>query len=106
MPVLGGNPQQLLRDIDTSVSFSPDGKQFAFIRGIPDKGVFNLLVANADGSGEKVVTTKSGNITTAGCPVIRAGSNGRCNTIWYKSVFKGGVYEARETVWAFGGAEE
>jgi eukaryotic-like serine/threonine-protein kinase len=66
MPVLGGNPQQLLRDIDTSVSFSPDGKQFAFIRGIPDKGVFNLLVANADGSGEKVVTTKSGNITTAG----------------------------------------
>jgi eukaryotic-like serine/threonine-protein kinase len=66
MPVLGGNPQQLLRDIDTSVSFSPDGKQFAFIRGIPDKGVFNLLVANADGSGEKLVTTKSGNISTAG----------------------------------------
>jgi serine/threonine protein kinase/Tol biopolymer transport system component len=66
MPVLGGNPQQILRDIDTSISFSPDGKQFAFIRGIPDKGVFHLLVANADGSGEKVVTTKSGNITTAG----------------------------------------
>ncbi|MGA7062618.1 MAG: hypothetical protein WBY69_15530, partial [Candidatus Acidiferrales bacterium] len=28
-----------------------------------------------------------------------AGSNGRCNTIWYKAVFKGGVYETRETVW-------
>jgi hypothetical protein len=39
-------------------------------------------------------------------PVTRAGSNGRCNTIWYKSVFKGGVYEARETVWAFRGAED
>ena len=38
-------------------------------------------------------------------PVSRAGSNGRCNTIWYKAAFKGGVYEARETVWAFGGAE-
>src|SRR5208283_96334 len=38
--------------------------------------------------------------------VSRAGSNGRCNTIWYKAVFKGGVYEARETVWAFSGAEE
>jgi hypothetical protein len=36
----------------------------------------------------------------------RAGSNGRRNTIWYKSVFKGGVYEARETVWAFHGAED
>ena len=31
-----------------------------------------------------------------------AGSNGRCNTIWYKAVFKGGVYETRETIWAFG----
>src|ERR1700730_14813195 len=37
--------------------------------------------------------------------ISRAGSNGRCNTIWYKAVFKGGVYETRETVWAFGGAE-
>src|SRR5882724_1851628 len=38
-------------------------------------------------------------------PVTAAGSNGRCNTIWYEAVFKGGVYETRETVWAFGGAE-
>ena len=66
MPVLGGNPLQVLRDIDTSISFSPDGKQFAFIRGIPDKGFFNLLVANTDGSGERILTTKSGNISTNG----------------------------------------
>jgi serine/threonine protein kinase/Tol biopolymer transport system component len=66
MPVLGGNPQQVLRDIDTSISFSPDGKQFAFIRGVPDKGKLNLLVANADGSGEKLLTSMSGNITVAG----------------------------------------
>jgi eukaryotic-like serine/threonine-protein kinase len=66
MPVLGGNPQQILRDIDTSISFSPDGKQFAFIRGIPDKGTFKLLVANADGSGEKLLTSMSANITVAG----------------------------------------
>jgi hypothetical protein len=39
-------------------------------------------------------------------PVCRAGSNGRCNTIWYKAVFKGGVYEARKTIWAFRGAED
>jgi serine/threonine protein kinase/Tol biopolymer transport system component len=66
MPVLGGNPQQILRDIDTSISFSPDGKQFAFIRGIPDKGTFKLLAANADGSGEKLLTSMSANITVAG----------------------------------------
>jgi hypothetical protein len=39
-------------------------------------------------------------------PITRAGSDGRCNTIWYKAIFKGGVYETRETVWAFSGAEE
>src|SRR5271155_4859471 len=60
MPVLGGNPQQIVRDIDTSISFAPDGKQFAFIRGTPDKGTLSLLVANADGSGEKVLTSKIG----------------------------------------------
>jgi hypothetical protein len=31
------------------------------------------------------------------CPVSRAGSSGRCNTIWYKAAFKGGVYDPRET---------
>ena len=35
-----------------------------------------------------------------------ASSTSRCNTIWYKAAFKGGVYEAREAVWAFRGAED
>src|SRR5260370_34788319 len=39
------------------------------------------------------------------CPVTAAGSSGRCNTIWYNAVFKGGVYDPREPVWAFCGAE-
>jgi eukaryotic-like serine/threonine-protein kinase len=66
MPVLGGNPQQVVRDIDTGISFSPDGKQFAFIRGIPDKGTFKLLAANADGSGERLLASMSANITING----------------------------------------
>ena len=66
MPVLGGSPKQVLRDIDTGIAFSPDGKQFAFIRGIPDKGMFNLLVANVDGSGEKILAPMRGNITATG----------------------------------------
>lgn len=60
MPVLGGSPVQVLRDIDTSISFSPDGKQFAFLRGEPEKGLIHVLVANADGSGEKLLVTKNG----------------------------------------------
>jgi serine/threonine protein kinase/Tol biopolymer transport system component len=55
MPVLGGTPRQLVRDIDAPVSFSPDGKQFAFVRGVPDKNEAHLLVAQADGSGERLL---------------------------------------------------
>jgi hypothetical protein len=40
------------------------------------------------------------------CPSSAASSTGRCNTIWYKAVFKGGVYGPRETGGAFCGAEE
>ena len=36
--VLGGGARLILEDVDTSVSFSPDGSQFAFIRGFPDRG--------------------------------------------------------------------
>ena len=59
MPVLGGTPRQLIRDIDTPVSFSPDGTQFAFGRGVPDKGEVRILVAKADGSGERLLVTRS-----------------------------------------------
>jgi Tol biopolymer transport system component len=55
MPVLGGTPRQLGRDIDTPPAFSPDGKQIAYERGDPQKGRLEVLVANADGSGEKVL---------------------------------------------------
>jgi eukaryotic-like serine/threonine-protein kinase len=33
MPVLGGAAHLILQDLDTPISFSPDGKQFAFMRG-------------------------------------------------------------------------
>ena len=66
MPALGGSPQQVLQDIDTAISFSPDGKQFAFMRGVPDKGEVHLMVANADGSGERLLASKLGNVTLAG----------------------------------------
>jgi eukaryotic-like serine/threonine-protein kinase len=60
IPVLGGSPIQIVRDIDTGPSFSPDGKHFAFLRGVPEKGEVDLLVANADGSGQHVLRAKPG----------------------------------------------
>ena len=54
-PVLGGNPQIIVRDIDTNGAFSPDGKHVAFERSNdPDVGKFQILIANADGSDEKM----------------------------------------------------
>jgi Tol biopolymer transport system component len=38
--------------VDTRVTFSPDGKRFAFIRGEPQKGVSTLFLASADGTNE------------------------------------------------------
>src|SRR5256885_12905754 len=37
IPVTGGAATKLVDDIDTAISFSPDGTQFAFVRGVPDK---------------------------------------------------------------------
>jgi eukaryotic-like serine/threonine-protein kinase len=54
-PVLGGPPQLLVRDIDSGISFSSDGKRFAFIRdNDPEVGKFQFRTANADGSDEKM----------------------------------------------------
>jgi serine/threonine protein kinase len=56
IPVLGGTPQVLVKDIDSTPSFSPDGQRFIFIRANdPEPGKFHLLIANADGSNEKSI---------------------------------------------------
>jgi eukaryotic-like serine/threonine-protein kinase len=59
IPSLGGAPVKVLEKIDTSVSFSPDGKQFVFVRGsYPNLGESALTIANVDGSGERNVVVK------------------------------------------------
>jgi Tol biopolymer transport system component len=56
IPVLGGTPQLLVKDVDTNPSFSSDGRRFVFVRANdPDPGKYHLLIANADGSNEKSI---------------------------------------------------
>jgi eukaryotic-like serine/threonine-protein kinase len=55
MPVLGGAGQFLIHDIDSGISFSPDGKQFAFMRGVAGQGKLEIHIANADGSGDQSI---------------------------------------------------
>jgi TolB protein len=65
IPVHGGQPERLIEDIDTAVSFSPDGKRIAFVRGVPDKRENDLIVANADGSDLKVIVKRPGQVYAA-----------------------------------------
>jgi eukaryotic-like serine/threonine-protein kinase len=55
-PVLGGTPQVIVRDIDTGITFSPDGHRMAYARANdPDVGKCRLLTANPDGSDETIL---------------------------------------------------
>ena len=54
-PVLGGTPSPLIRDIDSDISFSPDGKRVAYLRdNSPTFGKYRLLITDL-GSGEEKV---------------------------------------------------
>jgi serine/threonine protein kinase/Tol biopolymer transport system component len=59
VPVLGGESRRIVFDIDTPISFSPDGKQFAFVRGDPGHGQTHLMIANADGSNLHTLTSRN-----------------------------------------------
>jgi eukaryotic-like serine/threonine-protein kinase len=57
-PLLGGTPQKLATDIDSNITFSPDGKQFAFIRyNDPTPNTYQILLQSPDGGEEKVLVS-------------------------------------------------
>ena len=56
LPVLGGTPQRIMGGVTSPVTFSPDGKQLAFIR--PSTSESALIVANSDGTGERKLATR------------------------------------------------
>ena len=55
VPVLGGTPRKLIDDVDSPISFSRDGKRFAFVRHSASESA--LIIVNADGSGEQKLLT-------------------------------------------------
>jgi len=69
MPLLGGKPRKLVRDIDSPVSFSPDGRRFVFVRGVVSQvpNRVEIRIANADGTDERLLATR---------PAWSPGSNG------------------------------
>jgi len=57
-PVLGGTPQLVAQNVDFRISFSPEATGIAYGRfNSPEVGKFQILLADADGRNEKVLTT-------------------------------------------------
>ncbi len=59
MPVLGGIQKKLITNAQGGISYSPDGKQFAFVREeYPSADESSLLIANADGTEERILASR------------------------------------------------
>lgn len=57
IPTLGGTPRAILEDVDSPVTFSPDGKQICFMRNDPDRRESALIIANNDGTQPRTLIT-------------------------------------------------
>ena len=61
-PVLGGTPQKLVTDIDSNLSFSPDGKKFVYmVANSPKVGEYRLIIRSLEGSEEKTLASGPNN---------------------------------------------
>jgi eukaryotic-like serine/threonine-protein kinase len=58
-PVLGGTPQLLIKDVDSPVTFSPDGQRIAYLREHHDTPFYDLLIAHSDGTPDRAVLSNT-----------------------------------------------
>jgi len=54
-PVLGGTPHVVAKDVDSPITFSPDGQHFAFLREKHDSPYWDLIVMKSDGGEERQI---------------------------------------------------
>lgn len=70
----GGQPRKIIEGIDSQPTFSPDGKQMAFLRaGFPTRDESAVLIANSDGTG--VHTLASVHAPDVFAPIFFAGAS-------------------------------
>jgi len=68
IPVLGGTPRLLVTDVDSGISFSPDGRRFAYLRNSTQLKTSAILIADADGTHEQQVTEETFPTNFGGSP--------------------------------------
>jgi len=56
IPVLGGTPKKVAKDVLSPITFSPDGQQFAFTRKVETD--YRVIVMKADSSAERILKPK------------------------------------------------
>ena len=59
MASLGGTPRHFVNNVDSPVSFAPDGKRFVFVRDAPEEHTSSLMIANADNGEERKLVTRN-----------------------------------------------
>ena len=114
--VLGGPATKVMENVDTSITFSPDGTRLAFIRGYPD-GSTSVVVSGADGTGQRRLATlqppagfATGGVEPIGpawspdgktiaAAIEEAGSAGRQNPIGIVDVNSGAVTSLSSRSW-------
>jgi Tol biopolymer transport system component len=59
MPVFGGTPRQLIKDVDSAPSLSPDGSRLVYLRWMPDlKDHYSeIRIADKDGGNDQLLYT-------------------------------------------------
>ena len=101
-PILGGTPEKLVSDVDSNVTFSPDGAKFAFMRyDNPDAGKYQLIIRELN-SGKESVLASGSNDQRMFLPAWSP--DGR--TIVCGKLHTGNAYEALVAVDTASGAEK
>lgn len=57
LPVVGGEPRMVLNDVDSPISFAPDGTHFVFLRNSSIRGEVSLLTSSLEGAPESTLVT-------------------------------------------------
>jgi len=58
IPLLGGAAREIMANVDSPVTFSPNGQYFAFVRNYMAQRETSLIVAKLDGSEERKLATR------------------------------------------------
>lgn len=69
IPTLGGSPRKLVTDVDSPVSFSPDGHQFVYEHCIPARNKVELTIGDSGGGAERLLTA----IPQVNCSLFQPG---------------------------------